>query len=77
MTAEPSDTHSLHKCETQMQGDSGEWKKATFRVRVLTERERRVRMGVGREQKRATIPEIHMVENELKQCVCVGGWGGG
>ena len=34
-------------------------------------------MGVGREQKRATIPEIHMVENELKQCVCVGGWGGG
>ena len=35
-----------------------------------------MRMGVGREQVRATIPEICMVENELEQhvCVWVGGW---
>ena len=33
-----------------------------------------MRIGVGREQVRATIPEICMVENELEQyvCVCVG-----
>ena len=38
-----------------------------------------MRIGVGTEQVRATIPEICMVENELEQhvCACGGGGGGG